>query len=325
MLRVLIINDKARFDSLGSGVEADSTKIFNMVAQLYRSAPFASSMQLSFAGQLTFTRGDPYRPPQTGTGVKVLDSDGLLTMFNTYRKSMARSLPRHDVAILFSRLKFQENILGLAEVGSMCTSDSGVITELKYDLVRNAVIVAHEMGHTLGMQHDGTGNQCPTAGFIMAPASSADTSFSSCSLSYARSFFASNPACLTGGPSAIESECEIIDSDGRCRKTEVAKVESDSRQKLTVILSAVGLLVAVLTLVVSSLIMWRWWSGSRKVVPKDEIELKATQKNNLVQPSSPAVDIPTDATSEPRATRRSSLTNLSPTPPIDGAAEPKAP
>jgi len=296
-LRVLIINDNARYQSLGSRVEADTSSIFNFVAQLYRSSSFG--VQLSFAGQMTFVRSDPYQHPTVASGVKVMGPDGLLSLFNAYRNRLYASLPRHDIAVLFSKLQFESSILGLSGVGSLCSSNSGVITELKYDLVRNAVIVAHEIGHTLGMQHDGTGNQCPRSGFIMAPASSADTTFSSCSVSYARSFFSSHPSCLAGGTAAIEDACSQSNPDpGLCPKH---NSNFEVRKLLTIILSIAGVVVAVLTLVLSSIIVRRWWISRKKVFPK-EVELQVPIEDAVLPQPTSTLESDPDSAPSPKPT-----------------------
>merc|ERR1719328_343921 len=58
--------------------------------------------------------------------------------------------------------------------------------------------MAHEIGHNLGMRHDGAGNSCSPGGFIMSPTlGSGKISWSSCSRAYLHRFLNSSQAkCL---------------------------------------------------------------------------------------------------------------------------------
>ncbi len=79
----------------------------------------------------------------------------------------------------------------------MCIpSSAGAIEQCVYDDEYNGLIVAHGMGHNLFMQHDGNGNTCDKASYIMAsvgsPYGARPDSFSSCSIGYVEQFFSSH-------------------------------------------------------------------------------------------------------------------------------------
>ncbi|XP_026677064.1 A disintegrin and metalloproteinase with thrombospondin motifs adt-1-like, partial [Diaphorina citri] len=111
--------------------------------------------------------------------------------------------PDHwDISLYVSGLDFYaiENgmhsgaTMGLATVGGVCTEKySCIIAELgttnEYGNPYPSsgftaiYILAHEIGHNLGMHHDGSSNYCPKEGFIMSPSrgTSGEVSWSSCS------------------------------------------------------------------------------------------------------------------------------------------------
>ncbi|XP_044735482.1 A disintegrin and metalloproteinase with thrombospondin motifs adt-1-like, partial [Chrysoperla carnea] len=130
----------------------------------------------------------------------------LLNSFCDYQKSINPSGdadPHHwDMALYVSGLDFyaMENgrksgiTMGLATVGGVCLDKYAcIIAELGTTNVfgkpypsagfTSVYIMAHEMGHNLGMHHDSYGNNCPKDGYIMSPSrgTNGETLWSSCS------------------------------------------------------------------------------------------------------------------------------------------------
>ncbi|XP_063411401.1 A disintegrin and metalloproteinase with thrombospondin motifs 16-like [Mytilus trossulus] len=128
-----------------------------------------------------------------------VDSTVGLSNFQTWVKQQT-SLPDHDHAMLFTRYDltasgFTGNA-GLAFTSAVCTENSQSIVEERFDFVV-ITTAAHELGHCLSANHDGTGNLCsPSDAYIMAPSSMPQQGanaahpwiFSSCSTQYFTSY-----------------------------------------------------------------------------------------------------------------------------------------
>lgn len=100
------------------------------------------------------------------------DVNALLAAFNDYRQSQNSSAP-HDVAILFSGADFSGNTVTYAFQGGICNSgfNSGMIQADKpaYPNLEGRM-VGRVLGLTMGLLNDGSGNDCPSEGFLMSPA-----------------------------------------------------------------------------------------------------------------------------------------------------------
>jgi len=221
-IELLAFNDNARFRTKGQAVEHETLSLMNAASSYYRSTQFAKPLHLVLVGQITFTTADPYQKSQGASGIEVEGFSGLLNSFNGYRTNPRSGLPRHDSGQLLSGEMFTSGIRGLAGVGVMCqTGDSSSITQMTSQSMRvNAMIAAHETGHTLSMMHDSQGNGCAAQGFIMAMSTAENTQFSSCSIGYANQFMSSrNPACL-------DNTVQIQNPDQAERQTSTASADA---------------------------------------------------------------------------------------------------
>uniref|UniRef100_A0A1B0EVJ6 Putativedisintegrin and metalloproteinase with thrombospondin motifs 16 n=1 Tax=Lutzomyia longipalpis TaxID=7200 RepID=A0A1B0EVJ6_LUTLO len=158
------------------------------------------------------------------------ERNALLDSFCAYQKrlnSASDTDPEHwDMAVYISGLDFfawehgKRNgvTMGLATVGGVCIPDYNcVVAEFgttnsfgkPYPSTgfTSVFILAHEIGHNLGMHHDGTGNPCPKDGYVMSPSRGVDgeTTWSTCSADVVRSLrrFAT---CLMDKPDSVATD-----------------------------------------------------------------------------------------------------------------------
>ncbi|KAJ6646995.1 A disintegrin and metalloproteinase with thrombospondin motifs adt-2 [Pseudolycoriella hygida] len=134
------------------------------------------------------------------------ERSSLLDSFCEYQKNInpkGDENPNHwDMGLYISGLDFfaYENgrqstvTMGLATVGGVCIDQySCVIAEFGTTNIfgkpypsagfTSVYIMAHEIGHNLGMHHDSSGNSCPSEGYVMSPSrgTQGETSWSTCS------------------------------------------------------------------------------------------------------------------------------------------------
>lgn len=155
--------------------------------------------------------------------LKTLASNGTLTithpstLLDAFSLYSQQSLPFSGVAHLLSGKDFNGNTVGLAWIGTLCSSSHGTgVDEVTYSPAAGAATLAHEMGHNYGALHDSAGpnsnaglpgNSCPASGYIMnafTSLNSPPSEFSGCSLDYFHSYLTNNSAsCLAPRPDRI--------------------------------------------------------------------------------------------------------------------------
>ncbi|CAG9581270.1 unnamed protein product [Danaus chrysippus] len=171
----------------------------NAVQALYHHSSLGTRVQLSLV-RLTLLRTQP-------AGLSLQAERGrLLDSFCAYQRSLNvddDDDPEHwDMALLLSGLDFYSEeggrrngvTMGLAPVGGVCLpAHACVVAEFGASdtLGRpypsagftSVYILAHEIGHNLGMHHDGTGNACSRDGYIMSPSrgTNGEATWSHCS------------------------------------------------------------------------------------------------------------------------------------------------
>lgn len=93
-----------------------------------------------------------------------------------------------DLYVVSKNGKVSSQVVGLAPVSGMCTQVSScTINEGKH--FESVFVVAHEIGHNLGMRHDTLENSCDPSSFIMSPTlGSGKITWSTCSKTYLDTF-----------------------------------------------------------------------------------------------------------------------------------------
>lgn len=235
-LEVVIYHDKARLnsykkaglseDDIMAQARDDSIEVFNNIRAYYQGAGFQHAIEYILKGHVFFPKGDPYIKYLAGDGgTMVINNYGLLENFNKYRNLYGHS--GHDIGILLSGNRFQSNIKGVANVGSLCGGAryNGNINSVTYrNIVLNSVLTAHECGHVMNAQHDSN------PGYIMNPYVSSDTSFSPNS-KRSIDWMLSRTTCTINNPQT--STALGGDVDDRDTNTTTYGVLSDTVNKLS--------------------------------------------------------------------------------------------
>ncbi|NXI95173.1 ADA20 protein, partial [Psophia crepitans] len=95
------------------------------------------------------------------------DIEDVLKNFNDWRNRDLSQRLEYDIAHLFTYMDFGL-VLGLAYVGSICCPgyQAGVGSYVRRDFITFSIIFTHELGHSLGMEHDfgGEATKCYVAG-----------------------------------------------------------------------------------------------------------------------------------------------------------------
>ncbi|KAJ9585414.1 hypothetical protein L9F63_002797, partial [Diploptera punctata] len=104
-----------------------------------------------------------------------------------------------DLYVVSKNGKISSQVVGLAPVAGMCTATSScTVNEGRH--FESVYVVAHEIGHNLGMRHDGplAENECDPGSYIMSPTlGSGKITWSSCSRRYLQLFLeTSQSQCL---------------------------------------------------------------------------------------------------------------------------------
>ncbi|RZF44627.1 hypothetical protein LSTR_LSTR000579 [Laodelphax striatellus] len=104
-----------------------------------------------------------------------------------------------DLYVLSKNGKLSSQVVGLAPVAGMCTPTSScTVNEGRH--FESVYVVAHEIGHNLGMRHDGplAENNCDPASYLMSPTlGSGKITWSACSKRYLEQFLrTSQSRCL---------------------------------------------------------------------------------------------------------------------------------
>ncbi|ORZ38148.1 hypothetical protein BCR44DRAFT_242298 [Catenaria anguillulae PL171] len=241
-IELLLASDFQRAASWGDETESTMIEMANYVHTLYvhgNLLPRPFALHVTLAGTYVAKQ-----PMWMASETDRIDADGILNTWCAWREQQllapanARNpLGNNDIGMMLTgrtmtsgaaAVRNAASIEGYANVGALCTSDKscGVVRGIRVvQLATQATVLAHEMGHTAGMGHDGNGNECPARGYIMEPSSCKDCGFiastwSNCSREAISTFFASSDTrCLDSTPTlcgnGVVDEGEECDSGNR--------------------------------------------------------------------------------------------------------------
>ncbi|XP_046547664.1 A disintegrin and metalloproteinase with thrombospondin motifs 12-like [Haliotis rubra] len=168
-LELMVVTDPEMFKFHGNDLQEYVLTALNIAALRFRDSSLGHDIRLSVVTMTNIQKQEPDLEVTT-------DAEYTLNSFCKWQEGLNPdddSNPQHaDVSILLTRLDIHshgtEGTEGLAIIGGACINmqrcsynqDTGL------DL---GLTLAHEIGHSLGVNHDGDGNSCNASSNIMAP------------------------------------------------------------------------------------------------------------------------------------------------------------
>ncbi|XP_028851971.1 disintegrin and metalloproteinase domain-containing protein 9 isoform X3 [Denticeps clupeoides] len=198
-VELMLIVDSERFNTMGrndTAVREEMVELSNYIDSMYEPL----NIRVVLVGLEIWTAGNPISTE--GSAGEVLGR------FVQWRQTSLVPRRRHDSAQLVLKQRFG-GTAGMAFVSTVCSqSHGGGINSFNGNNVRSfASIVAHELGHNLGMNHDDNRNcHCEVGTCIMNSGASGSRNFSSCSADdFEKMILTTGGSCLLNVPQPDEA------------------------------------------------------------------------------------------------------------------------
>lgn len=213
-VELFMVVDNHRFlqkNSDPAAVQKETVELINYVDGMYS----ALNIQIVLVGLEIWTDKNQISVMEGSAG-------DVLGRFVSWRQKDLLKRSRNDVSHLIIGRGSYNGSIGMAFVGTVCSQvQGGSISTLNHNnVLRHATVVAHELGHNLGMKHDD--KRCP-ASYIMHSTDKGSRNFSSCSADDFENLVLNGGGnCLRNPPKTSnvykEPVCgnNVIDNDEEC-------------------------------------------------------------------------------------------------------------
>nr|QBF53418.1 metalloproteinase of class P-III MPIII-5 [Vipera ammodytes ammodytes] len=195
-IKLVIVADYIMFLKYGRSLITIRTRIYeivNLLNVIYR----VLNIYIALVGLEIWNNGDK---------INVLpEAKVTLDLFGKWRETDLLNRRKHDNAQLLTGINFNGPTAGLGYLGSMCNPQysAGIVQDHNKVNFLVALAMAHEMGHNLGMDHDGIQCTCGAKSCIMSGTLSCEASirFSNCSQEEHRKYLINKmPQCILNKP-----------------------------------------------------------------------------------------------------------------------------
>ncbi|XP_052024124.1 disintegrin and metalloproteinase domain-containing protein 1b-like [Apodemus sylvaticus] len=193
-VEMFVVVNQQRFQMWGSSVNETVQAVVDIIA-LANSFTRGINTEVVLVGLEIWTEGDPIEVP--------VDLQATLRNFNFWRQEKLVGRVRHDVAHLIVGHRPGESE-GQAFLDGACSGGFAAAVEAFHheDVLLFAALMAHELGHNLGIQHDHPTCSCGPKHFcLMHEKIKKDSGFSNCSSDhFLRFLHGHRGACLLDEP-----------------------------------------------------------------------------------------------------------------------------